>query len=134
MFSATKYLIAACIFLGVISAFSVEATPQGFVEVELKVVSLRPVQRDDENTPQMTARNSGDYPLIVLNRSERKQMARITSDRDGKYRTSLPPGDYVLDVEGRVAKRLHAKVQSFTVVANETVHVEMTITTGFGSE
>ena len=134
MSSAISYLIAGCIFLIVLEMASISAAPQGFVEVELKVVSLSPVQRDDENTAKVTAENDGDYPLIVLSRNERKQIARITADRDGKYRAELPPGDYVLDVEGRVTKRLHVKAQPFTVAANETVHVDMTIVTGFASE
>ena len=47
---------------------------------------------------------------------------------------ALPPGEYIIDVEGRVPKRLHVRAQPFTVVPNETVHVDMTIVTGFGAE
>ena len=47
---------------------------------------------------------------------------------------ALPAGDYILDVEGRVTKRLRVRAQPFTVVSNETVHIDMTIVTGFGAE
>ena len=141
MFPSFKYLTAGCIFLilvGLVGITSIRAAPQGFLEAHLKIVSGRPVQRDDENTaietPTMTAGNYADYPLIVLSRSERKQVARITADRDGKYRAALPPGDYILDVEGRVARRVHVRAQPFTIVPNETVHVDMTIDTGFAAE
>ena len=100
----------------------------------MKIVSLRPVKLDDENTPTPAAKNYTDYPLIILSQAERKQIARIAVHADGNYRAALPPGDYILDVEGRVARRLRVRAQPFTVVSNETVHVDMTITTGFGAE
>ena len=34
--------------------------------------------------------------------------------------------DYILDVEGRVARPLHVRAQPFTIVPNKTVHVDMT--------
>ena len=100
----------------------------------MKIVSQKPVQLDDENTPTLAAKNYADYPLIILTQGERKQIARITADAEGNYRAALPPGDYIIDVEGRVPKRLHVRAQPFTVVPNETVHVDMTIVTGFGAE
>jgi hypothetical protein len=131
---SVKDLIAVCICLVAAGTASVKAAPQGSVEGQLKIVSLRPVELDDENTPTPAAKNYADYPLIILSQTERKQIARITADADGNYRTALPPGDYILDVEGRVARRLRVRAQPFTVVSNETVHVDMTITTGFGAE
>src|SRR5205807_3784223 len=114
--------------------------PQGSVEGQLKIVSEKPVELADENRAAettavpATAKNYADYPLIVLSQSERKQIARITADADGNYRAELPPGDYILDVEGRVARRLRVRAQPFTVVPNQTVHVDMTIEAGFGAE
>jgi len=69
-----------------------------------------------------------------LSQGERKQIARITANADGSYRAALPPGNYILDVDGRVPKRLRVRAQPFTVVSNETVHIDMTIVTGFGAE
>jgi hypothetical protein len=103
-------------------------------------VSLRPVERDDENTAApadettVTTGNYADYPLSISSAGDRKQIARITADANGSYRAALPAGNYILDVEGRVPKRLRVRAQSFTVVPNETVHVDMTITTGFAAE
>ena len=141
MFPSLKYLTAGCIVLilvGLVGIASISAAPQGFLEGHLKIVSGRPVQPDDENTaietPTMAAGNYADYPLIVLTQRERKEVTRIIADKGGNYRVALAPGDYVLDVEGRVARRLHVRAQPFTIVPNETVHVDMTITTGFADE
>jgi hypothetical protein len=68
--------------------------------------------------------------LIILDRQEKKEITRVTADRNGNYRVLLPPGDYVLDVEGRARKHVRARPQPFTVVSNQTVRVDMDIDTG----
>ena len=82
----------------------------------------------------MTARNYADYPLIILTRDETKQIARIIADRDGNYRAVLPPGDYILDVQRHESGNLRVKPQPFTIVAGQTVRVDMTIATGSSAE
>jgi len=141
MFPSFKYPTGGCIFLilvGLVGIGAISAAPQGFLEGHLKIVSRRPVQLDDENTPPetptMAAGNYADFPLIVLTKRERKEITRIIADKGGNYRVELAPGDYILDVEGRVARRLHVRTQPFTIVPNETVHVDMTIDTGFAAE
>ena len=68
--------------------------------------------------------------MIILNREEKKEITRVTADRNGNYRVLLPPGDYVLDVQGRAHKHVRGKPQFFTVVSNHTVLVDMDIDTG----
>jgi len=133
-----KHLIGLWLTLVLAGAASINAAPEGWLEGQLKIVSLRPVEIEGENTPTQTAPATAEtyanFPLIILSQGERKQIARITAKADGSYRAALPPGNYVLDVEGRVPKRLRVRAQPFTIVPNETVHVDMTITTGFAAE
>ena len=134
MSSRLKYLITCWIFLVSLCAASVNAAPQGILEGQLRILSDRPVELADENTAtRVRAENYTDYPLIVLTRDGKKQVARITADRNGKYRAALPAGDYILDVEGRTAKRVHAGQQQFTVSPNETVRVDMNIIRQFAN-
>ena len=77
----------------------------------LKIISPMPVELADGNTPAVTAETYSEYPLIILNREEKKEITRVTADRNGNYRVLLPPGDYVLDVEGRARKHVRAKPQ-----------------------
>jgi hypothetical protein len=134
MSPSLKYPIAASIFFVLVGTALINAAPQGFLEGRLKIISRSPVALADENTAPMTARNYADYPLIILTRDETKQIARIIADKDGNYRVALPPGDYILDVQRGESAQLRAKPQPFTVVANETVHVDMTIVTGSSAE
>ena len=135
MFTSLKYSIAVCIFLVLLgTASSINATPQGFLAGQLKIFSRSPVKLADENTAAVAAKNYADYPLIILSRADKKEITRVTADRDGNYRVALPPGDYILDVQRGESAHLRAKPQSFTVISNATVHVDMTIVTGSSAE
>jgi len=125
-----KDLIAGCIFLVLAgSATASDALPSGVMEGHLKILSSKPVDIGDENAATVTAEDYADYPLLVLSRDKQKEIARITADTNGNYRAVLPPGDYLLDVQGRPRKHVRWKPQPFTVVSNQTVRVDMTIDT-----
>jgi hypothetical protein len=131
MSSFLKYLTAGCISSIVAATASVNAAAPGFVEGHLKIVSPKEVELADGNAPATTAENYAEYPLIIRSRDGQKEITRITADRNGNYRVPLPPGDYILDAEGRPPKgHIRAKPQWFTVVSNQTVHVDMDIDTG----
>ena len=127
MSSFLKCLIAVSIF-SVVPGVATE--PPGFVEGHLKIISGKEVELADGNAPAITAENYAQFPLIVLSQDGKKEIARLTADGDGNYRTALPPGDYVLDVQGRARGHVRAKPQRFTVVSNQTVRVDMDIDTG----
>ena len=122
-----KCLITGCIF-SVVSGTATELP--GFVEGHLKILAGREVEPADGNAPVITAKNHAQYPLIILSQSEKKEIARITADANGNYRTALPPGDYVLDVQARARGHVRTKPQRFTVVSKETVRVDMNIDSG----
>lgn len=130
MTSVFKYLIFGCVVL--LLAAAIKAAPQGFLEGHLKIVSLKAVEPSDEMPRSVvTAETYAEYPLIILSQDGQKEIARVTADENGNYRTALPPSAYILDVQGRVQKRLRARPQPFTVVANQNVRVDMSIVIGF---
>jgi len=130
MSSFLKNLIVGCIFLVLAgSATSSDALPSGVMEGHLKILSSKPVDLGDENAATVTAGNYADYPLLILSVDGQKEIARISADTNGNYRAVLPPGDYILDVQGRARKHVRAKPQPFTVVSNQTVRVDMDIDT-----
>jgi hypothetical protein len=132
MSSVPNSVTAACIFLMLAGAASTKAALQGFMEGHLKVVVIRAVEPD--NVPQ-APENYAEYPLIILSKDAKKEIARLTADKSGNYRVTLPPGAYILAVqersgEERAAERIHANPQPFTVVSNETVRVDITVFIG----
>ena len=125
--SFLKSLIAVCIF-SVVAGMATEAP--GFLEGHLKIISPKEVELADGNPPAITAENYAQYPLIILSQGGKREIARVTADGNGNYRTALPPGDCVLDVQGGARGHVRAKPQRFTVVSNQTVRVDMDIDTG----
>jgi hypothetical protein len=126
-----KYLASAFLIFLVAGTVSIEAAPPGFLEGHLKIIFGMAVGESDEmpraeGAPQSYAK----YPLIVLSQEERKEIARVTADQSGNYRVALPPGNYILDIQDRVAKHIRAAPRPFTVVSNQTVHVDMNILHG----
>jgi hypothetical protein len=123
-----KNLIVGCIFLALAgSATSSDALPSGVMEGHLKILSRNPVDIGDENAAMVTPGNYADYPLLVLSQDGQKEIARITADTNGNYRAVLPPGEYVLVAQRRPRTHVSAKPRPFTVVSNQTVHVDMDI-------
>ena len=130
MSSFLKYLISACLSLALASTVSIDAASSGFVEGHLKIISPREVELADGKPPPITSENYAEYPLIIRSEGEKKEIARVTADGNGNYHVALPPGNYVLDVQGRAPGHVRAKPQQFTVVSNQTVRVDMDIDTG----
>jgi hypothetical protein len=126
-----QHLVPACVFLLLAGTTSIDATPSGFLEGHLKIISPKEVELADETPSKITAENYADYPLIILSRDGEKEIARLKADENGNYRIALAPGDYVLDVQGRQPKgHVRAKPQSFTIISNQTLRVDMSIDTG----
>jgi hypothetical protein len=132
MTSFLKYVIIAS-SLGLVGTAPSNASPPGFMEGHLKIVRLGAAEASDDMPRQAVAPETyAKYPLIVLSEDGKSEIARVTADENGKYRVALPPGDYVLDVQDRAAKRLRAKPQPFSIISNQTVRVDMNIVIGFG--
>lgn len=126
-----KYLIAAgflLIPLGDIRAG--DAVSQGFLEGHLKIVLPQPVQVAEASLSKGANINYAEYPLVILSRDGQKEIVRVTADKDGNYRVALPPGDYVLDAKGRARGHVRATPERFSVVSNQTVHVDFALDTG----
>jgi hypothetical protein len=126
-----KFLISACLFLVSIGSLASDNAAFGFLEGHLKILALRDVELAEGNPPKFGGANYAEYPLIILSPDGKKEIARVTADANGKYRVALPPGDYILDVEGRPPKgHVRAKPQRFTVASNQIAYVDMDVDTG----
>jgi hypothetical protein len=124
-----RFLISTFVISLLASPAWIDATPMGFLEGHLKIISSREVELADETPSKMTTENYIDYPLVILSRDKKAEVAHVTVDEHGNYRVALPPGDYVLDVQNR-RRHVRATPQPFTVAANQTVRVDMAIDTG----
>ena len=129
MLAIPHNLNRVCICLLLASAVLTDAASPGFLEGHLKIISPKGVELADGTPSKITAENYTDYPLVILSSDEQTELAHVTADGNGNYRIALPPGDYVLDVQDRRRRHLRATPQPFTIVSNQTVHVDMNIDT-----
>jgi hypothetical protein len=125
-----RLVIAGCALLPLLTICADDTAKPGILEGHLKIISLKEVELAGRKPTKLTAENYAEYPLIILNKDGQKQVARMTSDREGNYRISLPPGNYILDVAGRGQRHLRAEPQPFAVVSGQTVRVDMDVDTG----
>lgn len=126
-----RYLILGCLFLIPIGRLASDGAERGFLEGHLRILALKDVELAEGNPPKFSGGNYAEYPLIILSGDGKKEIARAMADGNGKYRVALPPGDYILDVQGRRPRgHVRAKPQRFTVVSNQSVRVDMDIDTG----
>jgi len=125
-----KHLLSGCVFFLFAGSTLINAAPQGFVEGHLKIISPKEVELADQTPSKITAENYAAYPLIILSRDQKNEIARVTADENGNFRVALRPGDYVVDVQRRGHGHIRARPQPFTVTSNRTVHVDMNIDTG----
>ena len=125
-----KRLLSGFVFFLFSGSALINAAPQGFVEGQLKILSPKGVELADGTPSKITAENYTDYPLVILSSDKQTELAHVTADGNGNYRIALPPGNYVLDVQNRRRRHVRATPQPFTIVSNQTVHVDMNIDTG----
>lgn len=126
-----KYLIAGGILLIPLGGVRAgDAVSPGFLEGHLKIVSPKPVEVAEASAANGATVDYAEYPLVILSRAGQKEIVRMTADKDGNYRVALPPGDYVLDAKGRAPGHVRATPQRFSVVSNQTVHVDFDLDTG----
>jgi hypothetical protein len=107
-----------------------DALTPGVVEGHLKIFSPKPTQLAEGEVSKNADAAYGKYPLVVFTKDQHKEVARVVPDENGDYRVALPPGEYLLDVQGRAPKLIRAIPKAFTVVPNQTVRVDIEIDTG----
>src|SRR5262245_16456012 len=125
-----NWLILGSLFLVPIGCFASDNTAPGFLEGRLRILASRDVELADGTPSKFSGENYADYPLIILSRDSKTEIARVTADENGNYRVALPPGDYVLDVKDRRRRHVRTMPQPFTVVSSQAAHVDMNIDTG----
>ena len=126
-----KYLFWSCLFLAAVCCMATDNAAPGFLEGNLRILAFKDVELAQGNSAKFSGGNYAEYPLIILSKDGKREIARVTADGNGNYRLALPPGDYILDVQGRPPKgHVRANPQPFTVTSNQIARVDMDIDTG----
>jgi hypothetical protein len=118
---------ASILFLAVNNVLPASPPDSGVVEGQARVVLSKGTEPTEETSPKKEQVPYADYPVVVLSKDKKTEVAQVTLDREGRFRVNLPAGDYVLDVKRQGRKRLRVTAHPFTVVAGQTVRVDVEI-------
>lgn len=88
------------------------------------------MQIAEAGTSKDAAVDYASFPLIVLSAADHKEVARVTADKGGNFRLTLPPGDYILDASGRAPGHVRAIPKNVTIISKQTVHADFELDTG----
>jgi hypothetical protein len=119
-------LLAGAAMTLVLGASAYASAPvAGVVEGQLKILSEKGASLDgvskDEKAP------CEKCALVILSKTDRSEIAQVTTDKEGRFRISLSAGDYILELKRSGRIRLLGAPKEFTITAEQTVHVEMDV-------
>jgi hypothetical protein len=123
----TLRLLGATILFLVVSSIVQASSTAGAVEGQVRILSKAGTHLANDASGSKEKIPYADYPVLILSKDRKTEVAQVTPDADGRFRTSLPAGDYVLDVKNDARKRLRVTARPFTVVGGQTVQVDMEI-------
>jgi hypothetical protein len=126
----TKAIVLAALSLAFTAAPSVWASGTGVLEGQVQVTqSMGTRLAEDTSAPQKKV-PSAEYPVVVLSKDGRTQVAQVPVNAEGRFRVDLAPGDYLLDVKRQSGRRVRVSARPFTVVAGQTIQVNLDIESG----
>src|SRR5256885_10957943 len=125
-----RVMLAAAVTLALGTGTVLSSPTSGVLEGQLRIAPRKGVSLADEPSTKNEKAPCGDCLLVVLSKDGQNEIAAITTDKEGRFRVSLPAGDYILNLRARTPKRLLASPKPFTVVAEHTVHVDMDVESG----
>jgi hypothetical protein len=88
-----KSLIIGCVFLAPMSCLASDNAAPGFLEGHLRILAFKDVELAEGNPAKFSGGNYAEFPLIILSGDGKKEIARVTADKNGNYRVALPPGE-----------------------------------------
>jgi hypothetical protein len=115
-----------CLAFGA-AKISVASPATGTVEGKVRLLFSKGTEPAGDASARKEKLPDAGYPVVVLKKEGRAQVAETAVDAEGRFRIDLPPGDYLLDVKRDGRRRLLVDTRPFTVVAGQTVQVDLTV-------
>ena len=126
----TRAIIVAALWQAVTATSNASAAGTGVLEGQVQVTqSIGTRLAEDTSAPQKKV-PSAEYPVVVLSKDGRTQVAQVPVNAEGRFRVDLAPGDYLLDVKRQSGRRVRVSARPFTVVAGQTIQVDLDIESG----
>jgi hypothetical protein len=122
-----KPVVAAALSLAIIVTPKAFSAGTGVVEGLVQLNQKGGAHLADDTSPQPKKMPCPDCPVVVLGKDGRTVVAQVSVNAEGKFHVDLAPGEYVLDVKQEGRRRIIVSPRPFTVVAGQTVKVDLEI-------
>jgi hypothetical protein len=116
---------AAILFFAASPAGNASSSANGVLEGQVKILQSRGTELADDTSSPKEKIPYADYPVVVLSKDGKMEIAQVPVNEQGRFRVDLPPGDYILDLKRQGRNRLRVTARPFTVVAGQTARVDL---------
>ena len=123
----TRAIIVAALCLAVTAASNASAAGTGVLEGQVQLSASIGTHLADDTSPSQKKVPCAEYPVVVLSKDGRTQVAEVPVNAEGRFRINLPPGDYLLDVKREGRRQVRVSARPFAVVAGQTIQVDLDI-------
>lgn len=122
-----RRLGAAVLLFVVIRVAVAGSSSTGILEGQVQILRSGGANLSDDTSARKEKAPYSGAPLVVLSKDGKTEVSQILPDSDGRFHVNLPAGDYVLRLKQHGRGRLRAEARPFTIVAGQTVRVDMTV-------
>ncbi len=105
-------------------------TQMGYLEGQVTIGPLQPVERADAPTPTTPPEAYTSRSINILRADGATRVANVKINPDGTYRAELPPGTYVVNLAPAGLDRGNNLPATVTIESGETVRLDIDIDTG----
>lgn len=120
--------IAALLLFATNSIGHASSSANGVLEGQISILQSRGTELADDISPEKKKSPCPSCPVVVMSKDGKTEVAQVAVDPEGRFRLNLPAGDYVLDLKGNGPRRMRSTARPFSVVAGQTVRVELDVT------
>ena len=124
-----KRLLLVVWIVLVVSCSTATQAP-GALEGHVTIGPLLPVVRQGEPEPTPAPAVYAARQIVVLAADGQKEISRVQIDPNGTYRTALPAGTYVVDINHAGIDRGIGLPQTVEIVSGAVVRLDVEIDTG----
>lgn len=117
-------------FLFGLAACSPGSRETGILEGQVSIGPLTPVIREGQTEPTPAPEVYAAREIVVYQKNGKTEVARLEIGPDGIYRTELPVGVYVVDINHAGIDMAKGLPQEIAITAGEVARLDIEIDTG----